>query len=124
MKGIIMHWEVLEQTVEKICGKNGWNLYNEATVLAQADKLIEEVSELREAAFAHAQDLTSYVDSSGNKVKDTEEELIDGIGDSLVVLKNLCVMLDLDMKFCFNSAIEVIAKRKGEMIDGKFVKEQ
>lgn len=119
-----MHWEVLEQTVEKICGKNGWDLYNQGNLLAQADKLLEEVIELRDAIFAKTQDYSSYIDKTGNNARDTKEEIIDGIGDSLVVLKNICVMANLDMKFCFNSAIEVIAQRKGKMIDGKFVKEQ
>lgn len=120
-----MNFEELEKKVENICGPSGWNLYEEATILAQADKLIEEATELRDAIFAKTQGLTSFIDKKGTSAKDVEEEIIDGSGDVMVVLKNICVMTGYDMKFCFNSSIEVIAKRQekgGKMIGGTFVK--
>jgi NTP pyrophosphatase (non-canonical NTP hydrolase) len=50
-------------------------------------------------------------------------EIEDAIGDCIVVLTNLAELKGLKVEDCINSAYNVIAKRKGEMVNGAFVKE-
>jgi NTP pyrophosphatase (non-canonical NTP hydrolase) len=72
----------------------------------QMCKVLEEVGEVA-AALA----------------RDDKDELIDGIGDSLVTLIILAKQNGLDPVQCLNSAYNVIKKRKGKTINGIFVKE-
>ena len=51
-----------------------------------------------------------------------QEELIDALGDCVVVLVNLATLSAINLEDCINSAYEVISKRKGEMLNGTFVK--
>ena len=52
------------------------------------------------------------------------EELADGIGDTIVVLAQLCAMTGLDMRTCLQGAYDTIKDRKGFLnADGVFVKE-
>jgi NTP pyrophosphatase (non-canonical NTP hydrolase) len=51
-------------------------------------------------------------------------ETIDGIGDMLVVIINLCEKLGLDPVYCLTCAYFEIKDRKGQMINGTFVKEE
>ena len=53
-----------------------------------------------------------------------EAELIDAIGDTVVTLIILAEQNGLDISSCTSSAYNVIKNRKGELIDGKFVKEE
>jgi NTP pyrophosphatase (non-canonical NTP hydrolase) len=57
-------------------------------------------------------------------LKKDQDEFIDAIGDCVVVLTNLAALGNVKIEDCINSAYEVIAKRKGEMINGTFVKEK
>ena len=50
-------------------------------------------------------------------------EIIDAIGDIVVVLTNLAKLEDLKIEECVLSAYDVIKSRKGKMINGTFVKE-
>jgi NTP pyrophosphatase (non-canonical NTP hydrolase) len=50
-------------------------------------------------------------------------EIVDGVGDTVVTLILLCAKLDIDLVDCLESAYNVIAKRKGKMVNGIFVKE-
>jgi NTP pyrophosphatase (non-canonical NTP hydrolase) len=50
-------------------------------------------------------------------------EIIDAIGDCVVVLTNLAALEELKIEDCINSAYNVISKRTGEMKNGTFVKE-
>lgn len=50
--------------------------------------------------------------------------IIDGIGDSLVVLIGICVQLDLDIETCLDYAYNEIKDRRGKLINGIFVKEE
>ena len=50
-------------------------------------------------------------------------EIIDAIGDCVVVLTNLAALEKLKIEDCINSAYNVISKRTGEMKNGTFVKE-
>lgn len=76
------------------------------TINGQFLKLIEEAGELSNAIQ-----------------KDNHEEIIDAIGDCVVVLTNLAVLKGLKIEDCINSAYEIISKRKGQMKNGTFEKE-
>lgn len=77
-----------------------------ADSLVQYVKLTEEVSEVGDAI-----------------VKNDTESLIDGIGDTLVVLIGLCLQNNLDIEECLETAYNEIKNRKGKMVNGMFVKE-
>lgn len=51
------------------------------------------------------------------------DQVIDSIGDVYVVLTILSMQLDLDIRDCIAAAYEEIKDRKGEMVNGVFVKE-
>ena len=51
-----------------------------------------------------------------------EEEIIDAIGDCVVVLTNLAKLAGYNIEDCIQSAYNVISKRTGEMKNGTFVK--
>jgi len=76
------------------------------TPAAQLVKLQEEVSEL-ELAWT----------------ENDKGEMIDAIGDCTVVLILLSELLNLKYEYCVETAYEVIALRKGAMVNGQFVKE-
>jgi len=73
---------------------------------AQLCKLQEEMNELENAW-----------------VECDDDEMIDAIGDCTVVLILLSELLNLHYESCVESAYNVIAKRKGAMVNGQFVKE-
>lgn len=56
--------------------------------------------------------------------KNDRPELIDAIGDCVIVLTNLAAIEGLNIENCINEAYEVIAKRTGKMVDGTFVKDE
>jgi NTP pyrophosphatase (non-canonical NTP hydrolase) len=72
----------------------------------QLVKLVEETGELAKALL-----------------KNDEPEVIDAIGDIVVVLTNLAAIKGYNIEDCINSAYQVIAKRTGKMVDGTFVKD-
>jgi len=78
----------------------------QSTIKKQFEKLMEEVEETRTAIK-----------------NENLEELKDGIGDCVVVLTNMAALAGMTIEDSINSAYEVISKRKGKMINGKFVKE-
>lgn len=80
-------------------------IMEKGTPMAQALKTLEETTELCVAV--------------NNK---DSAEIIDSIGDILVTLVIQCKMQGITMEECLNSAYEIISKRKGEMINGQFVK--
>lgn len=56
--------------------------------------------------------------------KGDEPGIIDGMGDTLVCLINVCAILDIDITKCLESAYNEIKDRKGYLTkDGVFVKE-
>lgn len=85
---------------------NDRNLINGAAPKDQMLKLSEEMGELSKAVG-----------------KTDTPEIIDGIGDCVVVLTILAAQYDLDIEDCINSAYNEIKDRKGRMINGLFVKE-
>ena len=74
---------------------------------AQMVKLLEEAGELAEGINKNKQDL-----------------IIDSIGDVYVVLVILCMQLGLDINDCIKAAYEEIKDRRGELVNGLFVKEE
>jgi NTP pyrophosphatase (non-canonical NTP hydrolase) len=56
-------------------------------------------------------------------LKGNDEEFCDAIGDCVVVLTNLAKLKGYNIEDCINGSYGVIAKRKGQMINGTFVKE-
>ena len=56
-------------------------------------------------------------------LKNDRKELIDAIGDMIVVLTNLAALEGLKVEDCVTSAYKVIESRKGKMVNGTFVKE-
>tara|TARA_R110002033_G_scaffold134782_1_gene174532 strand:+ start:69 stop:635 length:567 start_codon:yes stop_codon:yes gene_type:complete len=80
-------------------------IYDNGDNKTQYVKLMEEAGELAKALL-----------------KDDKPEIIDAIGDMVVVLTNLAHLEGLDIEDCIDSAYKEIADRKGKMINGTFVK--
>mgnify|MGYP006267860839 FL=1 len=96
----------------------------------QALKLCEEATETLIAARKvyrlqqEAVDHTGVTAQRDDQSKMYLEELADGIGDTIVVLAQLCAMTGLDMRTCLQGAYDTIKDRKGFLnADGVFVKE-
>ncbi|QKS70239.1 hypothetical protein FLK61_26115 [Paenalkalicoccus suaedae] len=70
-------------------------------------KLIEEVGEL-----------------AGGLAKEQPYVVMDSIGDVFVVIKILSMQLNIDFNDCIQLAYNEIEDRKGEMVNGVFVKEE
>jgi NTP pyrophosphatase (non-canonical NTP hydrolase) len=81
-------------------------LYSKGDAKTQYIKLQEEAGELAQAIL-----------------KDDQPEVIDAIGDMVVVLTNLAHLRNVSIEQCIESAYNVINKRKGSMVNGTFVKE-
>lgn len=56
-------------------------------------------------------------------INNDHNEIIDAIGDCVVVLTSIAYFNDTSIEDCINSAYEIIAKRNGQMINGTFIKE-
>lgn len=56
-------------------------------------------------------------------INDDYEEIVDAIGDCVVVLTSIAKFKGVKIEDCINEAYSVIAKRKGTMINGSFVKD-
>lgn len=86
---------------------NERGLYDKGDPKTQYIKLMEETGEIGRAIL-----------------KEDHDEIIDGIGDAVVVLTNLAELVGVPIEECIQSAYNVIAKRKGKMINGTFVKDE
>jgi len=80
-------------------------IYNKGDIKTQYIKLQEEAGELAKAI-----------------INNNNEEIIDAIGDCVVVLTSIAHFNGITIEECINSAYDVISKRKGQMINGSFVK--
>ena len=96
-------------------------ILDKATPLTQHSKTQEEVNELFEALFSQQNNLENYTTYKGD-VKNTKEEIKDAIGDILVTLLIQCKLQNLTTVECLESALNIIEKRTGKMINGTFVK--
>jgi len=81
-------------------------LYENGDPKTQALKLVEEVGEIARAVL-----------------KDDTDEIIDGIGDCVVVLTNLAELIGMPIEACVEEAYIEISKRTGKMVNGTFVKD-
>ena len=81
-------------------------LYQQGNPHTQYVKLQEEAGELAKALL-----------------KNDQPEIVDAIGDMVVVLTNLAHLQGYDIEYCIDEADKVIAARTGKMINGTFVKD-
>ena len=82
-------------------------LYEKGDQNTQYVKLQEEAGELAKALL-----------------KNDQLEVIDAIGDIVVVLTNLAHIRGVKIEACIKAAYNVISKRTGKMINGTFVKDE
>jgi NTP pyrophosphatase (non-canonical NTP hydrolase) len=80
-------------------------IYKTGDSRTQYVKLMEEAGELAQALL-----------------KNDETEVIDAIGDMVVVLTNLAKLRGHNIEDCIASAYSVIKDRQGKMVNGTFVK--
>ena len=81
-------------------------LYANGDPKTQALKLVEEVGETCRAIL-----------------KEDYEEVIDGIGDCVVVLTNLAELMDISIEDCIAAAYDEIKDRTGQMENGTYKKD-
>jgi len=81
-------------------------LYENGDPKTQALKLVEEVGETCRAIL-----------------KQDHSEIVDGIGDCVVVLTNLAELIDTPIEECIEAAYNEIKSRKGKMANGTYVKD-
>ena len=82
-------------------------IYDKGDTKTQLIKLQEEMGELAKATLEKDQ-----------------AEVIDAIGDMVVVLTNLAHLNNVHIETCIADAYNVISKRTGKMVNGTFVKDE
>ena len=85
---------------------NERGIYDKGNSHTQYVKLMEEAGELAAALLSN-----------------DKPEIVDAIGDIVVVLTNLAKLEGFDIENCVDSAYNEIANRKGSMVNGTFVKQ-
>ena len=85
---------------------NNRGLYDGGDPKTQALKLVEEIGETCRAIL-----------------KEDANEMIDGIGDCVVVLTNLAELIGTPIEECIDRAYDEIKDRKGKMDNGTFKKD-
>ena len=83
------------------------NIYENGDAKTQYVKLQEESGELAKGLL-----------------KDDQAEIVDAIGDMIVVLTNLAELRNVKVETCIASAYNQISNRTGKMINGTFVKDE
>lgn len=78
-----------------------------STPEAQFGKTIEEVAELYDAI-----------------ISESKVDMADAYGDIFVTIVMGATCAGLDIRDCIEGAYNVISKRTGKMVDGKFVKDE
>ena len=81
-------------------------LYDKGDAKTQALKLVEEVGETCRAIL-----------------KEDHKEVVDGIGDCVVVLTNLAELMNTNIETCIDIAYNEISSRTGKMVNGTFKKD-
>ena len=81
-------------------------IYESGDPKTQYIKLMEEAGEVGRAIL-----------------KENDDDIMDGIGDMVVVLTNLAELCGTTIEECVESAYDVISKRTGKMENGTFVKD-
>ena len=110
-KGLDLHLFTSEsKTSERFDLIRDWaatrGLYDKGDPNTQYVKLQEECGELAKAML-----------------QNDKPEIVDAIGDIVVVLTNLAHLQGYDIEHCIDEAYKVIAARTGKMINGTFVKD-
>lgn len=82
------------------------NLIDGSNPQAQTVKLMEEVGEL-----------------AAGVARQNKDQIVDSIGDAVVVLTILAAQLDITIEACIDFAWAEIKDRKGKMVNGVFIKE-
>ena len=85
---------------------NQRGIYEHGDTKTQALKLMEEAGEICRAIL-----------------KEDHDEVVDGIGDCVVVLTNLAELQGVSIEKCINVAYNVISQRSGKMVNGTFKKD-
>lgn len=80
-------------------------IYAKGDIKTQYVKLQEEAGELAKAI-----------------INNDNSEIIDAIGDCVIVLTSIAYFNNINIEDCINEAYSVISKRKGQMINGSFIK--
>lgn len=80
-------------------------IYKKGDIKTQYVKLQEEAGELAKAI-----------------INNDNEEIIDAIGDCVIVLTSIAYFNNCKIEKCINDAYNVVNKRKGKMINGSFIK--
>jgi len=80
-------------------------IYESGDAKTQYVKLMEEAGEVGRAIL-----------------KENDDDIVDGIGDMVVVLTNLAELCGTTIEECIERAYAEISNRKGKMINGTFVK--
>ena len=93
------------QLIRDWAGERG--LYTKGDRKTQFCKLMEEAGELGRAIL-----------------KEDQPEIVDAIGDMVVVLTNMAHLSGTTIEECIDTAYKVISKRTGRMINGTFVKDE
>lgn len=99
-----MNFEDVEKLVTKWAEDR--LIFEQSNIIFQCDKLKEEYDELVTACMSHSLD-----------------DIVDAIGDMMVVLTMISHMVNKDLFTCYTAAYLQIKDRKGKMVDGLFVKE-
>jgi NTP pyrophosphatase (non-canonical NTP hydrolase) len=81
-------------------------LYENGDAKTQALKLVEEIGETCRAIL-----------------KEDRDEVIDGIGDCVVVLTNLAELVGVPIEICIEAAYDEIKNRTGKMENGTYKKD-
>ena len=81
-------------------------LYDKGDSKTQTLKLMEEAGEICRAVL-----------------KNDKTEIIDGIGDWVVVLTNLAELNNVSIEDCIDAAYDEISNRTGKMVNGTFKKD-
>ena len=85
---------------------NQRGLYDKGDTKTQTLKLIEEAGEICRAVL-----------------KDDHDQVVDGIGDCVVVLTNLAELQGVSIEQCIKAAYNEICNRTGKMVNGTFKKD-
>ena len=93
------------------------NLLHEENADKQFMKFIEEVFEFKS-------EMDVYFDGAETLKSLNKEYMEDEMGDIFVTLIILCNQLGIDPVECLDMAYEKISKRRGNTIDGTFIKEE
>ncbi len=106
-------------------------IHDNGNLVSQSEKLLEEAQETLKAASRYVaadEALATFDDFDRDDIVDeysaAYKEFADGIGDTFVVLVQLCAIAGIELEECIDNAYQEIKDRKGHLnADGVFVKE-